>query len=356
MRRIFVRVAAYFLLLLCAGCVLLLTGEVVLQFAGSKYAESVNYQPCLVWDSADVRPCYKPHCMSFVTRPDGDLVTYRFNSDGLRAPEPEFFTEPTIAVFGDSIVKGMFLQVEETIPSLLWRKIGASLKMQFLNAAVRLSSPTGESALYEQIKDHYRIRGMIVFVNGTDPNEERLLRGEATRSDSDGVPIKFKDQEPPLIHFFHSLNIITEGHSALIRNAARALRFRQFIKEIESEPINRETICGGVFRFAKQAQRDHLPLAFVATPHLSEGIQAVWNLPYQPENLRMMVNCARETGALVIDLSNQPVDPKDYYDGLHFRAPAVERLVQQLAQPLKDYFSNAAARSGNGPERLTYGE
>ncbi len=302
----------------------------------------VFHQRCLSLNGSDLKQTYVPNCTSviFVNK---EKIVYSFNEDGLRDRGRRFFGKNVILTLGDSIVKGLSLQKEQTIPSILEFRLHEKLGVQFLNGGIRLSSPTTQSLLATKLIDLYPIRGVLWFINGSDVFDERLAHALADEWDENGVPVRFRSD--PLTtrlggaaRFMRLISLESNALALLIR----IWRYHSWTRELSAVAKKENVLCGGIERLARELKARQIPLMFVVTPHSRHGIEASWGgLPFDTGDLETMKQCARRTGAIVEDLTSLAASP-DWYqpDGMHFRASGTLAVAERVGDRVIEWLGS----------------
>lgn len=335
-RRRVARLAAVPLLLLPFIILPLFIGEIALRILAPRLFP--HGQRCVVFDSA-VHHRYKPGCFS-----SGGQVEYRFNEHGLRDRPSSTFTAPTgvIAVLGDSVAKGLWLEASRTVPSALERRLARPV----LNGAVRFSSPTTQSLHYlRDIEPHYPVRGVVWLLNGSDPTDERFYRSRAKDRDAAGVPTTFSHFEgDPFLEQGGWLPWL-HSRSKMVALLVRVRTFFWLRRSIRDYPASPETLCGGVRRLALSLKEKGIPLLAVLTPHYPIGLAGNWvGERSDPAELTAMGACAREAGAELLDLSGEPLERAWFLEDLiHYSPEGAEWLAGRISGPAAKLFSPAAA-------------
>jgi hypothetical protein len=342
MRKIIVRSVAALLLpvpfLLIFWCV----DRALLVYIGRQ--SYPHYQPCFVWDK-ELHVRYRPECRS-TFESDRGPISYSFNELGLRdRAVPVLSARPAgIAVLGDSVVKGLFLRQNETIPARLEEKLGADLGAPFLNAGVRFTSPTTQSHLTEKgILPLLPVRGVIWMLNGGDAVDERYLATQAKAKDDRGYITSFVDPSSDSSYrFLNAIASWNEGRSVIIDVLTRWEKFSSWRKKLQDVPSDGNTLCPGLFHLANALKERKIPLLIVFTPHYREGIEGIWmGERFEPQELQTMIQCARETGAPVLDLSAEKLERKWFFEDLiHYTPEGVDWLVGRLSDQIESVFKN----------------
>ena len=336
-RRRVARLLAIPLLLLPFIAVPLFIGEVALRVLAPRLFP--HGQRCVAFDRA-VHHRYEPGCIST----GGGPVEYRFNEHGLRDRPSHTFTSPSgvIAMLGDSVAKGLWLEASRTVPSALERRLGRPV----LNGAVRFSSPTTQSLHYlRDIEPHYPVRGVVWLLNGSDPTDERFYRSRALDRDAAGVPTSFRHlegdpflEQPGWLPWLHS-------RSKMVALLVRVRTFLWLRRSIRDYPASPEALCGGVRRLALRLKEKGVPLLAVLTPHYPIGLAGNWvGERSDPAELAAMGACAREAGAELLDLSGEPLERAWFLEDLiHYSPEGAEWLAGRIAGTAEKLFPSAAA-------------
>lgn len=335
-RVFFVRAAAVALLAVPFAAIALLTGELYLRAKGRELTPP--FESCFAAD-ADFHYVYRPLCRS---------TSYGFNEDGFRDRlRAEFSKAPgTIAVLGDSVTEGFFLSAENTIPRQLEALLSNSGGFKFLNAGIRFTSPTLQFwQLQKKVEPHYLLRAVLLLLNGTDANDERLFQAVALSRDERGLPNKFLwfGSYSRLSSWIVELSQWGKGRSELINTVTRYAIFRIYLDKVKSVPPTPESLCPGIRRFAEELRDKNVPLLIAFTPHYREGYEGNWvGDTYHPEDLATMIKCAKETGAAIADLSSEEPRPEWFFpDKLHY-TPAGTSWVAGKLRPYVEELLRAA--------------
>jgi hypothetical protein len=301
----------------------------------------VLLQPCVRWGDRLLHHAYIPRCASYMIV-NRQRVLYSFNEDGLRDRPAKVFKDGAIHAYGDSVVKGLYMNATETIPAILERELKDETGWPVLNAGLRFSSFTNQYLLFRKIVDHYPPKAVILFVNGTDIIDERFFRTNAASVDENGVPTSFVNPDDGywvdrLVSFFH-LNF---PRSRLANRLVYQIRYFDWGSQLPKFPPNRENLCGGLFRFANEVKKYDVPLIFVFLPHWPDAIGAYFYkmAPYDPAHLDIMKTCARETQGTVIDLTTVESELKPEYfivDQIHYSRAGLDWLMPKMIPPIRE--------------------
>lgn len=339
-RRFIVKLASSLILAVPFLFATFLVGEFVIRM---RKPRDLYLQPCMTWNSPLYIQMYSPFCHSTMNV-EGRTVEYSFNEHGLRDRPARSFTGPTIMVLGDSIAKGLMIPSSETIAAQF--ESLADGQVRFLNAGVRLAAPTTLSLLYKNLRGDYPVSGVMLIVNGTDVADERLAAALALERDEDSVPLSFVRRSRGAVNWRWTTKLQTwlGVESYLLGSVISHLRYRAWRPLVASSPGGPEILCGGIRRLARQAKLNGDPLAIVFTPHFASGIENIWaGGKFEMNDLQIMVNCARETGALVIDLSRDELQPEWFFDDrLHYRPAGTKWVVDRTASMIFSYFKIGA--------------
>jgi hypothetical protein len=322
-------------LLACAA-----VGAGELAFRWAKPERYPMYQRCLGFDE-NLHNAYAPGCRSLTWRRN-EPVKYRYDEHGLRIPpRPKSPGSSTVvAVLGDSVVSGIHLPYRYTIPARFAALAGPGTR--FLNAGVQFSSPITESLLMRKaVLPDFRLKGVVWFLNGSDVNDERLFLKLARTFDDQGVPTSFfpPGRLIPLLHLPKVLTKLNHGVLFSVDYFARQLSLSLMRRLVDSVPIDRRSLCGGIFRLAGDLKASRVPLLVVFTPHLPWGSIESWaGEPLHPEGVEILKECARETGARVLDLSAEKIDPEWYFmDGVHFDEDGTTWVAKKVLPELRAF-------------------
>lgn len=286
-------------------------------------------QRCAAFDPA-VHHRYLPGCVS-TSSPSASATKYLFNAQGLRDRPPSAFPAPlgAIAMLGDSVTKGLWLDAGSTIPAALERHLGRPV----LNGGVRFSSPTTQGLHFlRDIEPHYPVRAVVWLLNGSDPTDERFYHSRALAFDAYGPSrFLFRDGDP----FLEQDGWLPWLH-ARSRVVALLVRFRTFgwLKEsIAHVPSSPAVHCGGIERLASHLGKKGIPLLVALTPHYAIGLSGNWmGEESSPAELQAMAECARRAGATVIDLSGQKLERAWFLEDLiHYSPEGAEWVASRLA-------------------------
>lgn len=339
-RKVAVRLGAW--LLLAVPFVILGIAVIELGYRIARGRGFSIHTPCWKWQGIGVVSVYIPGCTTDIPHL-GKPVEYRFNRAQLREDRAPWDVESgSVLVLGDSIVKGLFLEKSETIPSLLDARFSKDTGLVFINAGVRLTGPLRQALVIPQTARIYDARALMWFLNGSDTIDERLFTAVADQWDEDGIPIRFEDSNsisdriPGLDRLFQ----LTAGKILFVESAIRNLAYLHRRVQIRDVPPSEKVLCGGIRRGARQARERDIPLMIVFTPHAKEAIERGWTGErYDPAHLDMMKRCAREEGALVIDLSEEPLRRERYTpDQMHMSAAGTAWVVERIAPVVRDKF------------------
>lgn len=287
---------------------------------------------------------YRANCRSQVSTDLGP-IEYQFNEDGLRDRPRAVFTKGpgTIAVLGDSIVKGLFVKDDQTIPRLLEQRIGREMGRQFLNGGVRFSSPITQSLHFEKyIEPNYPIKGVLLLLNEGDPTDERFFWARGLTRDAAGVPTSFSFVGGQALAD-DNINRVARSISVKSRLLQFLMRLRAFLpmrRLVQQTPPTKEVLCGGINRLAARLRTRKIPLLVAFTPHSDEGIRRNWMGEREPpEHTDTIKACAELAGAKVVDLRREPIELSRYFeDQMHFNQAGSAWLIDALAKPVRDFF------------------
>lgn len=337
------RAAGWLLLAIPFLVVAIFIGELGLQILGPRLFP--HGQRCVEFDP-EVHHRYKPGC---IARSDfsASAVTYEFNSFGLRDRAPSAFPLPSgaIAMLGDSVVKGLWVEGSQTIPAALEKTLGRPV----LNAGVRFSGPTTQSLHFlRDVEPHYPVRGVIWLLNGSDPTDERFFSSRAMGFDRFG-PVRFLSLEgDPFLEQDGWLPWL-HARSRLAALAVRLRTFRWLRASIRLYPATERMLCGGIWRLAEHLKERKIPLLVALTPHYPIGLQGNWVGEFaDPRELATMATCARAAGAEVVDLSAEKLERGWFIEDLiHYTPLGSNWLAGKLAGPAAALFREAPAKTGD---------
>jgi hypothetical protein len=327
-RKIAVQLIVYILRGILAVVVALAGIEVALRLShGTRFAP---FQPCTAI-RPDLHHFYSPNCVNTVSV-DGREVVYRFNERGMRdAPMAEIPAQ-TIAVLGDSEVKGLFLNSDGTLPSHLNRELRERTGYYFLNLGNRFSSPTIHAALLKNMRQAAGIKGVVWLINGTDPIEERLYAKQVVAPDKWGLPRLFETKEIYSEDFFFQLRQALPFRLEILDFWLRRNLFSRWSREIAKVKPDRDLLCSAILAVGRYGDAIGLPILYVFTPKTAEGLERSWlNEKYDPGQLNTMIECARSTNHQVVDLTGENLDSDAYFDDLvHYREKGITWLSEKL--------------------------
>lgn len=301
-------------------------------------------QRCATFDPA-IHHGYLPGCTSSSSL-SASALNYAFNEHGLRDRSPSAFPPPlgAIAVLGDSVTKGLWVEAGHTIPAALERLLGRPV----LNGGVRFSSPATQSLHFlRDIEPHYPVRAVVWLLNGSDPTDERFYFSRAMQFDAHG-PSRFLHLEgdpfverPGLLPWLHA-------RSRVVALLVRLRTFRWLRKSIAGVPPSQAILCGGIERLALHLKRKGTPLLIAITPHYALGLSGNWvGESSDPAELQTMADCARRAGATVIDLSGEKLERSWFVEDLiHYSPEGSEWVASRLAPPVAELLK-ASAKTGD---------
>ena len=336
-----VRGGSALLLLLPFLVILFVTGEIFARINHGRRMTLLN--PCWGWidSSKRVFSRYFPNCQTdkpFMDHP----VRYRFNIAGFRDDrQPSDLPEGGVVVLGDSITKGVYLNLEETIPAVLEAKLTQKTGLKFFNAGIRFTGPTAQSHVLRRVLFYYRARGVIWNLNPGDVTDERLYNALATSWNSNGFPMIFSDEDAvnnrPL---FATLAKLAAGRSVFLERILLNLFFQDYRNKLHSVEPTLQVLCAGIRRVKNTLARTKLPLIIVLTPHPVEGIEANWGgEKYDPANFQMFKSCIQSENIPLIDLSEEPIQLDHYVDDkMHLSAKGVDWITDRMIPTLKKSF------------------
>jgi hypothetical protein len=329
----FARIIAKIILILVFLATGLFAAEIALRLTvGHHFAP---LQPCLRFGNPRVHHLYIANCHVSANQM-GLIVSYEFNQVGLRERSLSDLQPKKIVVLGDSEVKGLYAPVEESLSRVFERTIPG--EVSFVNMGVRFTGPTVQGAIFRYLQPKVAARGVVWFLNGGDPMEERYFIHKVSSRSGFGVPNDFTvDADQYTVkHPAVRLSRMFGGKIELFNFWYRTALFRDWRDLAVSTPPDDEVLCGGIRALASQLKHDHIPLLFVFAPKIEAGVAWGWlGEAYDPSQLQRMVACARETGQPVIDLSNEKLGAEKFYpDGVHFRLPAAEWITDRIAPEL----------------------
>ena len=308
-------------------------------------------QHCLQWGNPYLHHIYLPNCKSYIHTKLGVTVEYSFNEDGLRDRPRAEFAGGSFQVYGDSVVKGLFAPAHHTLPAELERRLSPELGYPFLNTGLRGSSPITQSNRFDMVQEYYPLKGVLVFLNGTDPEDEIFFHSQAVRNDAEGVPTELTTGELTDWRY----DIVTSLHrtfptSILAMYLIEKLRMREWRELVQPIPRNEANICGGIYRFARHIDATKVPYAFIFLPHWKKGMDLYFNNRpggYVEAEYQLMIDCAKKTKAKVIDLTPLVPELKEEYffgDYLHYRYVGVQWLVDHIEDDVRQLFSRKKRR------------
>lgn len=290
-----------------------------------------HIQPCIVPDEF-THHRYRAHC-SFTFETDYGPVTYQFNAHGLRDKERSAFPsgKKLVAVLGDSIVKGLFLQPLDSLSARLEEMMHG--EAAFLNAGIRFTGAVTQAAIFERsVLPNYPVSGVIWVLNDGDPIDERFARAQAIATDENGMPIRFPAiASPPQKDFFNAL-VALAPYSSAMQILARTWKFQKYRERLQDVPPSEALLCEGIRKLSSLLKKEKIPLLVVFSPHLKEGVRWNWmGEPFAPADTDVMVGCARKAGAGILDLRASPPARELYFeDHMHFRPKGIEWLSEAI--------------------------
>ena len=293
-------------------------------------------QACLRFGNTRVHHLYAADC-SQSSKQFGRLVTYQFNQFGLRERSPKDLGPKKIVVLGDSEVKGLYAPVEESLSRVFEERMKTDVF--FVNMGVRFTGPTVQAAIFRNLQPMINARGVVWFLNGGDPMEERYFAHKVVSRGPSGIPNQFKVDavDHTMKHPAVRLSRLFGGKIELLNFWYRTALFRDWRNLAVSTAPNDQVLCMGIRVLADYLKSENIPLLFVFAPKIEEGIAWSWlGEPYDPSQLSRMVTCAQETGQAVVDLSTEVLGSEHFYpDGVHFRKSAVDWITDRLASDLQ---------------------
>lgn len=292
-------------------------------------------QTCLRFGNPRVHHLYAADCFQTTTQ-EGREITYAFNQVGLRDRSLTDLTSNRIVVLGDSEVKGLYAPIEESLSRRFEDRVQGDVS--FVNMGVRFTGPTVQGAIFRYLQPQIAARGVVWFLNGGDPMEERYFIHKVASRNPSGFPQQFTVDaiEHTVKHPAVRLSRLVGGKVELLNFWYRTALFRDWRNLAVSTPPDDQVLCGGIRVLADYLRAEKIPLLFVFAPKMEEGIEWSWlGEPYDPSQLSRMVTCARETGHAVADFSQDKLGPEHFYpDGVHFRLTAVNWITERIVTDL----------------------
>ena len=170
MRKVFSRIAVGFLLACPFIVTTLLLAEVWLRWTTN--LPFLSRTSCFTQNPREA-PAFRENCRELLRTPQAP-VEFQTNAEGFRDRPREFFAKGAIGVLGDSYVEGFWLPDNSGPVRSLERAMGGAIP--FLNLGIRGSGPSQQAIrFFRAVKSGYRFRGLIWFLNPSDPVDERYF-------------------------------------------------------------------------------------------------------------------------------------------------------------------------------------
>lgn len=298
---------------------------------------------------------FLPSCAESVPTPAGP-VEYKTNEDGLRDSPRADFSGGAFVMLGDSKVEGWWLGPGQTLAARLAPALQAELGgAHLLNAGLRYSGPSIHLYRLRRILPHYPVRGVLLFLNGSDVLDEVLAHAVATARDSAGAPLSLGLADLEMPRWLDRAIELTGGHSRLLLSLRHRFYDANVKRLIGAHPPSDTVLCSSV----RALGRLGMPTITVVLP-LGPNIGA---FPYmgtavEEAAFAKMVACARETSSSFIDLRGRLSEDPALYWSTHRNMNAAgvahlaETLAPELARALRE-IKTTDTRRAKAPARTT---
>jgi len=295
---------------------------------------------------------FQPNCNTQVETPLGP-VSYSINEDGFRASPRDTYQPGAFALVGDSKVEGWWVEKADTIGAQL--EAGNTFgKLRELNVGIRFSGPSIQRLRLERALEHYPVKLILWFFNGTDTADERLAHSLALKRDKNGAPISLsvEDATPP--GWLDFLQKLTRNKSLILRSIQMRLYDREVTRRVLSGD-NAHDLCAS-FHSAMEVARDRkIPVLAVQLP-LGPNIEKFpyMNVVGTEDSSGEIAACVKKEGVSIIDLRSKLSTNPELYWSMHrnMTAAGLRHLVEKLTPELKEAWAKLNQSPGSASGEL----
>jgi hypothetical protein len=284
-------------------------------------------------------PGFLPNCEETLRNPKGSFH-FRTNEDGFRDHPRAYFAKGAVALLGDSYVEGFWLDEENGLARRLEKNLG--WKEPLLNLGIRASGPTQQAIRLFRAWREVPLRGVIWVINPSDPLDEILFR---ERNKGFEMTREKWSELKPLWQFTPAYQRLTRWSVALkdrlyllLYVAEKWIKLGSQSKLLENAQFSREPHCRAVELVAAELKAAALPLIFVAIPHgMAESHRPYLGMTIEKEPFERLLECARATGAPLVDLRRELNGQPDWYwdNDWHFNDAGTERAAGIIAPRIR---------------------
>ncbi len=294
--------------------------------------------PCLRGSSVEASVLL-PGCSAKVSTPRGKL-DYSTNEDGWRDRPRSLFSKGAYYVAGDSQVEGPWLRDDEVISRKLEKRITPKLGYPFLNLGMRGAGPTQEAVRIILAMEKYRPKGVVWFLNPTDPLDEIYFHAR-----NPGYELRPEKLMPVRKRFEGKYSIWKTlfSISELMGDQVLSLLFildhlelqRLFQKAVTEISFDEKLHCASLKKAAAVLRRKNVPLVFIAMPHGPPARNfSYFGIPLRDSDFQSLLACARDTGSVVIPTAEDFSFTQDLFwpNDWHLNPEGIDRFTEYLAK------------------------